>query len=294
MKNKGKIYACIYIISILLFFIFAVYLTIRQTPRIVSPFEEPSTRATTVGETLEPTVTVLPSTPLINKPVLYSDLVHCEFNSIEHADMFISDIAAAIDSLIFECSIADKYTAEAITLMVEELDRLVAEQTLAERQRDYMLKWAEKEEEYCYATRTWKYLKSLGYSDVACAGIIGNLMAECGGNTLKLDPYVYEKATGKYYGMFQWSTYYYPEIKGGSFEEQLNYYAKTSIQAFKTYGKNYAKGFTLEDFNKLTDPREAALAFAKIYERCASWTYGRRQDFAEVAYQYFVLDFEEI
>lgn len=230
---------------------------------------------------------------LLEDPVLYPDLFCVEFSSIEHVTDFITEVNLAVENLLAEIALTDKYSAGAITLMVEEVDRLTNEQTYAIRQRDIFTKWAEKEDEYYYATKTWKYLKNLGYSDVACAGILGNLMAECGGNTLVLRPLVYDDS-GNYYGMFQWSTFYYPAVNGVSFEEQLDFYAKTSLNEFAIWGDNFKHGFTIEDFNELTDPREAALAFAKIYERCASWTYKVRQSYAEVAYKYFVLDFKEV
>lgn len=288
MKKNKKTYA--YLLGIFCVFIVAVILL------TVAIHAAPS-----VDNSTEPTVTVAPATTateptivLIDEPILFSELFCYEFDSVESIEAFISDVDIALDILISECSIANKYTVEAITLMLEETDRLCIEQSNAILQKEHMLLWHEKEVQYTYATRTWKYLKELGYSDVACAGILGNLMAECGGHTLNLNPFLYDKASGKYYGMFQWSTFYYPSIEGASFEAQLDYYAQTSIPIFKTWGKNYAEGFTLDDFNELSDPRETALAFAKIYERCASWTYERRQDFAEVAYQYFVLDFESI
>ncbi len=283
MKNiKSIIYASLIAASILL-------LALLFTTTEEDNYRQPSESDTTTTTLATPSATTL-----IDTPVLYSDLFCYEFDSVESINDFLLDTGYAIDVLTEEYQTADKYTAEAITVMIKEIDRLTAEQTNATRQKEYLIKWAEKEEEYYYATRTWKFLKELGYSDVACAGILGNLMAECGGHTLKLDPFLYDKATGKYYGMFQWSTFYYPDVEGASFEEQLAYYEKTSVPVFKTFGKKYKEGFTLDDFNELTNPREAALAFAKVYERCASWTYERRQNFAEVAYQYFVLDFEEI
>ena len=43
--------------------------------------------------------------------------------------------------------------------------------------------WHQKEEEYPTATYIWTYFKDLGYSNQVCAGILGNIMAETGGNT---------------------------------------------------------------------------------------------------------------
>ena len=56
---------------------------------------------------------------------------------------------------------------------------------------------------------------------------------------------------------------------------------------FNTFGKLYKKGFTFDTFTSLTDPAEAALAFAVAYERCASSGYIARQEAAIRAYRYF-------
>lgn len=306
MQIKRRPYAWLYTIIISIV-IFVILLTIVVTsvdgpvanntkPPVLDQASGSNSTATTppepVPETTSPPPETTPPVSLIDIPFLFSEFVYQETDTPEVLDIFIKEVEDAIIFLQNECSTADKYTAEAISVMLEEIDRLTAEQTLARQQIVLVTKWAEKAYEYPYATKLWQYLKTLGYSDIACAGILGNVMAECGGLTLDLQPFVYDP-TGNYYGMFQWSLRYFPETAGMSFEEQLEYYRQTSRPTFKTWGKQYADGFTLEDFNELSDPRETALAFAKIYERCASWTYEIRQNLAEVAYQYFVLDFEE-
>ena len=62
-------------------------------------------------------------------------------------------------------------------------------------------------EEYPDAAFIWNYLKSEKYNDHIIAGILGNLMAECGGQTLKLNTNL---NTGVYYGVVQWSIKYNP------------------------------------------------------------------------------------
>ena len=303
MQIKRRPYVWLYTILISVF-IFAILLTIIVTstdkpvtdntrlPALDQESEMPTIDP--VPEVTPPPETTAPPAPTINliaTPTLFGELAYQETDSIEVLEIFLKDADDAIIFLQSECNTTDKYTVKALTMMLKEIDRLNAEQTLARQQIALVTKWAEKASEYPYATKLWQYLKTLGYSDIACAGILGNVMAECGGLTLELQPFIYDP-TGKYYGMFQWSLRYYPEADGMSFEEQLEYYRQTSGPVFKTWGKNYADGFTFDDFNELTDPRETALAFAKIYERCASWTYEIRQNLAEVAYQYFILDFE--
>jgi hypothetical protein len=59
---------------------------------------------------------------------------------------------------------------------------------------------------------------------------------------------------------------------------------------FNTFGWLYADDFDYESFLKMTDVSEAALAFAKSYERCSSVSYEMRQEAALKAYNYFDLE----
>jgi hypothetical protein len=149
-----------------------------------------------------------------------------------------------------------------------------------------VIKW---EEEYYYATNVWKFLRQRNFSQAAACGIIGNMMVETSGSTLALKPYIYSPS-GNYYGLCQWSKKYYSGAFELPFEYQLDYLLGTISWEFKTFGWLYKEGFTLEDFLNLEDPAEAALAFAKVYERCGPASYGLRQQAAEVAYEYFNLD----
>ena len=138
---------------------------------------------------------------------------------------------------------------------------------------------------YAEATQVWNYMKSLGWSDAVCAGIMGNIMAEVGGQTLNINPY---SSSSSYYGMCQWSRRYYPQIIGGSLEDQCDFLRDTIRKEINTYGSNYASGMNYEKFLQLDDPQDVALCFAKAYERCGSGSYGVRQSNAVKAYQYFV------
>ena len=62
---------------------------------------------------------------------------------------------------------------------------------------DLQARWELKEQEYPDATQIWSYLKNLGYNNYVCAGILGNIMAEAGGNTLYIQPLV----QGGFYGI---------------------------------------------------------------------------------------------
>lgn len=139
---------------------------------------------------------------------------------------------------------------------------------------------------YAHADIIWYYLKELGYNKFVCAGILGNIMAEVGGNSFRLDPFLIEAANGNYYGICQWSRGY-SEIWYADLDTQLNFLRDTIEYEFAVFGRLYKEGFTYSDFLELQDETEAALAFAKVYERCAEWTYPYREENATVALNYF-------
>lgn len=147
-----------------------------------------------------------------------------------------------------------------------------------------------KQDEYYFATKTYEYLTLRNFSPASACGIIGNMMIETSGGTLDLKPYIYSPS-GNFYGLCQWSTTYYSGAKDLPFEYQLDYLLGTMPWEFNTFGWLYKEGFTFEDFITLKDPKEAALVFAKVYERCGPVSYRLRQQAAQVAYDYFHLNF---
>ena len=149
--------------------------------------------------------------------------------------------------------------------------------------------WSEKSGEYPVATQVWRYMKEeLGWNDYVCAGVMGNMMAEVGGQTLNLQPYLYGHSSANYYGLCQWSSRYYPSIQGADVDAQLDFLASTVKKELDTYGYLFRSGLDYEAFCNLTDAEDAAMAFAKAYERCGSGSYGVRQRNAIKAYNYFV------
>ena len=146
------------------------------------------------------------------------------------------------------------------------------------------INWAAKEAEYPNATYIWKHMKAQGWNDYVCAGIMGNLMAEVGGQTLDIR---YTLSSSGYYGMCQWNRAY-SEVWGAGLETQCIFLSDTIKYEFDTYGFNYQKGFNFNSFLNMTDAQQAALAFAKSYERCSSASYNVRMENAVKAYNYFV------
>lgn len=174
----------------------------------------------------------------------------------------------------------------------EEADRIAAEQAekeaekirIAKQQAAEEEKWAKKSAEYPAATYIWRYMKNLGWNDYVCAGIMGNLMAEVGGQTLNIR---YTLSSNGYYGMCQWKREY-SNIWGAGLESQCDYLRDTIEYEFNTFGFKYKQNFNFNSFLNMTDAQQAALAFAKSYERCASGSYKVRQQNAVKAYNYFV------
>lgn len=146
----------------------------------------------------------------------------------------------------------------------------------------YRNSWADERAQYPIATEVWLYLKGLGYNDYVCAGILGNMMAEVGGQTLNLK----HMSRGSYFGLCQWSKSY-SGVWGASLSGQLAFLKKTIGYEFNTYGSKYKSGFNYNQFLQLKNEKQAALAFAKCYERCDSASYNVRQQNATKALKYF-------
>lgn len=124
--------------------------------------------------------------------------------------------------------------------------------------------------EYAVAEQVWNIMKSYGWSDVICAGIMGNMMRECGGDTLQLNPY----AQNSHYGLCQWSRTYHYGAWGKDVAGQLEY-LKGSLN--------------IAIFDGCTTPEEVAGVFCDKYERPGSRDprYKRLAN-ARAAYEYFV------
>lgn len=162
-----------------------------------------------------------------------------------------------------------------------------AEQQLIRQEEE---NWRVRAEEYPVTTQAWLYMKNeLGFSDIVCAGIIGNMMAECGGCwTSDLD---WDVSSSSGYGMIQWL---------GSRKQQLfsiygsNPSVENQLDFIKDelYGTNgVTKQVTDSQLDKIINaetPEDCAYAFACYYERCGEGHRWVRRDYARHAYEYFV------
>lgn len=161
------------------------------------------------------------------------------------------------------------------------------EQQLIRQEEEH---WRVCAEEYPVATQAWLYMKNeLSFSDIVCAGIMGNMMAECGGCwTSDLD---WDVSSSSGYGMIQWL--------GGRKQQLFSIYGNTpSVEnqldfvKDELYGTNgVTKQVTDSQLDKIMNaenPEDCAYAFACYYERCGEDHRWVRRDYARRAYEYFV------
>lgn len=152
--------------------------------------------------------------------------------------------------------------------------------------------WESREERRPVMTYIWKALKNYGWSDAVVAGVIGNLIAETGG--MGYQDIEWDIKVNGYYGICMWALQYVPEIEGASLDEQLDYLTSSIEREMNhVYSKSFRKKFGIldlqyDDFLKIDNPYDAAIAFAVCYERPSAKHVRRRGPQAEKAYDYFV------
>ena len=151
-------------------------------------------------------------------------------------------------------------------------------------------KWEVRASDYPIATQVWLYMKEeFGWSDTVCAGIMGNMMAECGGCwTSDLD---WDVSSSSGYGMIQWL--------GGRKQQLFNIYGSSpsiedqlNFMKDELYGTNgVTKQVTdsqLDAIINADSSEDCAYAFACYFERCGEDNRWVRRDYARRAYDYFV------
>ena len=291
LNHKGYI-----VLTVLIIFILCITICIG-TPDTSTVTETINIATTAAPQSVEKTSVEVPSTkPVVtaskettarskvlkNTPILFPEIQYKIAYNTEFYDKLLVDTEVSLEQL--ELAIAsNEYSNEACELMNQEVIRLETIITKAIAAISTIWHW---EDECYYAIKTWDFFIQRGYSNVIVGAILGNMMIETSGGTLQLKPTIYN-STGDYYGLCQWSLYYKPELDGITFEEQLEYLDTDMAYEFNTFGNLYYSGFTYEDFLAMDDPAEAALAFAKVYERCGSASYNKRQVAAETAFEYF-------
>lgn len=220
----------------------------------------------------------------ISVPILFIELDYFLLYDIIAIEEQLTIILNNLDTLDVALA-SGRYSTIAAMQMESEHVRLLEVYIKFKTDLDKYKTW---EKEYYNAAKTFLFLKQNGYSDAIACGIIGNMMIETSGGSLALKPNIYDPS-GKYYGLCQWDLNYYPAIEDAPLTKQLEFLMDTILLEFETFGRLYSKNFTHDTFLSLTDTAEAAYAFAKVYERCHSYSFAARKQAAKVAYEYFML-----
>lgn len=199
-------------------------------------------------------------------------------SNIDTLTLSLEETTEALNTTQQELHLAN----EKIESQAKEIDNYI------QQIEDEEAKWQKRYEEYPVATEAWIAMKTYGWSDTVCAGIMGNLMAETGGTgTLYLD---WDSNGGNGYGLVQWTSGRRNTIKSryGTYPT-----VKEQIQFIhdELYGVNgVRKQVSDSQLNAIMNaetPEECAYAFACYYERCADFARGMRRGFARDAYEYF-------
>lgn len=99
------------------------------------------------------------------------------------------------------------------------------------------------------AEQIWNFfINDMGYSEPVAAGIMGNIMRECGGDTLSgLDPSAQNSYGNGHYGIIQWDMVYCSEVVGQDLAGQLAFFSRwIQSNEFDTYAGNYQAGFHMK------------------------------------------------
>jgi hypothetical protein len=143
---------------------------------------------------------------------------------------------------------------------------------------------------YPEAQIVWDALIDYGLSPEVASGIMGNIMAEVGGQTLDFSEWRHW-SRGTHYGICQWGGGRKQNLLnnfGPDLEDQVEFLLYELKREMNSYGYIYKTGFGYDKFIAMTDVEQAALAFAKSYERCSSKYYNIRMTNAKKAYNYFM------
>lgn len=209
---------------------------------------------------------------------------------LEEAESRLETAQAVLDGLI---TLGYEPDHPAVVLAHTEVDNSTSDLAYYQEKMvewEEIHKWEVRKAEYPAATEAWLIMsEEFGWSDAVCAGIIGNLMAECGGCwTQDLD---WQINTKHGMGMVQWI--------GGRRNQLVALYGENPtvrdqmmFMRDELYGLNgVTKQVTESQLNEImnaSSPEECAYAFASYYERCASQHRAPRKRYARTAYEYFV------
>lgn len=146
--------------------------------------------------------------------------------------------------------------------------------------------------EFPIAQEVWDTMKSFGWSDAMCAGIMGNMMRECAGNNFDLHWNAVNKSSGCY-GLCQWTPMYHHRVQNANVQGQLAY-LKSSLEnkEYSPRGRRINYGDLLERLQSFETPEAVAKEFFIKYEwvvnnHPSQASVRQRQANARRAYEYF-------
>ena len=129
--------------------------------------------------------------------------------------------------------------------------------------------------------KIWKFYREKGYSEAACAAVIGNMRQES-----QFDPHA--SNNGNYIGLCQWdSKYRWPRLveyahQNGKDEYDFDFQVEYSEYELVTH---YMPG--MDGFKEATDIDAATDQFLSIFEGAAGQELAKRQGYAHEAYEKF-------
>jgi hypothetical protein len=293
--NKRNIIAIICAVAMMITITITVFAS-----EALAPDAETSEPVATFSEADIPSETTFPEPTEPEEVVIILDTVvvervepttYDEANSLLDAATKRQETAQMVLDGLIELGYEPDHPA--IVMAYAELENRTADVAYyQEKQTEWeeIHKWEVRASEYPVATQVWLYMKEeFGWSDTVCAGIIGNMMAECGGCwTQDLD---WDVSSSSGYGMIQWL--------GGRKQQLFNIYGSSpsvedqlNFMKDELYGTNgVTKQVTDSQLNKIMNaesPEDCAYAFACYFERCGEGHRWVRRDYARRAYDYFV------
>lgn len=281
-------------LSIVMLSVFAAAIEV-SAPGDVRPTVEP-----TISEDYIPSETTSPETTEPEEIVIILDTVvvkRDEPTTYDEAETLLKNAIERLELIntIYEGLLTLGYAEDHPAVVMAKTDTENAQADVIYYQEQFEIfeeiqKWEVRTSEYPVATKVWLYMKNeFGWNDIVCAGIMGNMMAECGGCwTSDLDWSLNEPGG---FGMIQWLGSRRKQLfsiygKMPSIENQLNFMKD------ELYGTNgVSKQVSEKQLNKIMNaetPEECAFAFASYFERCSEKHRAPRRGYARTAYEYFV------
>lgn len=297
MKQKlfGIIMAAVMLISAFSLIVFAAGPADNSTNPVATFSEDYIPSETTFPVDTEPTESTEPEVVVIVLDTVVVERVEPTTYDEANASLEKAIARQELTNTVYQGLITLGYADDHPAVVMAKTNIENADADVAYYQEQFEIweekhKWEVRASEYPVATQVWLYMKNeLGYSDIVCAGIMGNMMAECGGCwTSDLDWDVHSSSG---FGMIQWLGGRKQQLfsiygNDPSIEDQLNF---MHDELYGTDGVTWQVSQSqLDKIMNAETPEECAYAFACYFERCGEGHRAPRRGYARRAYEYFV------